>query len=167
MHYLLGDCGIATAAIAFAGFTPVAVAQETAFKMTCRAVGEAAFEPLGDPEGHWLSVEDESCGVELGLLSGAVETGRVVWEEAHDKTNAVLVEGGGVIRKVGFTTVYRLTEGKRALVISDGKVVGVTATGRGAYAAAVGSAASLAGKSFTFSAKTTGPGQWEIEGKVE
>jgi hypothetical protein len=47
--------------------------------------------------------------------------------------------------------------------LADGKVTGFTATGKGRYLLATGSAASLAGKTFSFTAKPTGAGQWETE----
>ena len=51
--------------------------------------------------------------------------------------------------------------------MTDGKVTGFPAPGRGSYLMAIGNAASLAGKSYTFTAKPTGPGQFTVELKVE
>ena len=65
MHYLLNVCGIATAAIAFAAFAPSAVAQENIIKNTCQDVGVGPPEPLGDREGHSISVAQFSCRVEF------------------------------------------------------------------------------------------------------
>lgn len=163
MHNLLKVSGIATA-IAFAAFAPSAVAQEI-MKYICQDIGGGPPEPLGDREGHSISVGPYSCRVDSGALSGGVSTGASIWE--WDKTNAVLVSGNGVIRKPGATVVYQATEGKLALTMADGKVTGFTASGRGSYPMAIGSAASLAGKSFTWTAKSTGPGQFEIDGKGE
>jgi hypothetical protein len=58
MNTLLKASGIATAAAfaAFAAFAPGAVAQEIS-KSLCQAVGaNGAPEPLGDREGHGISV---------------------------------------------------------------------------------------------------------------
>jgi hypothetical protein len=56
-----------------------------------------------------------------------------------------------------------LTEGKLAVVMTDGKVTGVTTSGKGSYPMATGSWGSLAGKSFTYTSKATGPGLFEID----
>ena len=164
MHYPLNVCGVA-AAIAFAAFAPSAVAQENIVKNTCQDVGVGPPEPLGDREGHSISVARFSCRIESGPMGGGVLTGTVIWE--WDKTNAVLVSGSAVDRKPGADVVEQITEGKLALTMADGKVTGFTASGRGSYPLATGSAASLAGKSYTWTVKSTGPGQFEADDKVE
>ena len=165
MHYLLNVCGIATAAVAFAAFAPSAVAQQNTFTFTCQDVGISPPEPLGDREGHSISVGQFSCRIDSGPMSGGVGTGTVTWE--WDKTNAVLLSGSAVLRKPGATEVEVYTGGKIALTMADGKVTGFTASGRGSYPMAIGGAASLAGKSFTWTAKSTGPGQFEGDHKAE
>jgi hypothetical protein len=164
MRYLLKASGIA-AAITFATFAPSVVAQETTFKSTCRDVGGFLSEPLGDREGHSISAGQYSCRVDSGPMSGGVDTGTVIYE--WDKTSAVLVSGSGVVRKPGMTVVYQDVDGKLALTITDGKVTGWTASGRTRWPIGTGAAASLAGKSTTWTAKSTGPGQFEAEDKVE
>jgi hypothetical protein len=165
MHYLMNVCGIATATIALAAAASSAVAQENTFTLTCQDVGGGAPEPLGDREGHSILANDYSCRADSGPLSGGVWTGRDIWE--WDKTNAALVSGNGVVRKPGATVVYQHTAEKSALTMTDGKVTGFAGAGRGSLAMAIGSAASLAGKSYTFTAKSTGPGQFTVEIKVE
>ena len=55
MRYLLKASGI-VAAIAFAAFAPGAIAQEVS-KFSCQAIGaNGAPEPLGDREGHGITV---------------------------------------------------------------------------------------------------------------
>ena len=56
-------------------------------------------------------------------------TGAATWE--WDGPNAVLLSGGDVARKPGATAVSVLTEGKLALTMTDGKVTGWIATGKG------------------------------------
>jgi len=63
MHYLLKASGIATA-IAFASFTPGAFALEVTSTYTCQDVGTGAPEPLGDREGHTVTVAQCSCRVD-------------------------------------------------------------------------------------------------------
>jgi hypothetical protein len=94
-------------------------------------------------------------------MSGGVWTGSIIWE--WDKTNAVMVSGNGVIRKRGATAVYQEKEGKIALTMSDGKVTGFAASGAGSWVMGTGSAASLAGKTYTLAAKPIGPEQFTVE----
>ena len=120
---------------------------------TCYTV-RATQEPLGDREGHSLEVA-EICGcVDSGPLSGGIITIDGIYE--WDKTTAVSISTHGVIRKPDAIAVYQVDDGKIALTVTDGKITGATGSGRGTYLLATGSAASLAGKSFTWSAK----GKW-------
>ena len=70
-----------------------------------------------------------------------------IWE--WDGTNAKMLLESGVFRKPGAIVTYELTEGKIALTMTDGKVTGFTASGKGRFPTATGTAASLAGKSWT------------------
>lgn len=165
MRSLPSICGIATALIALSATAPSAVAQENTATLTCQAIGwgNGPPEPLGDREGHGISVGEYSCRVDSGPMSGGVSTGTIIWE--WDGTNAVLLSESGVIRKPGSTLVYRGTEGKLALTMADGKVTGFTASLKGQQQLATGSAASLAGKPYTLTSKSTGPSQWTVEVK--
>ena len=79
-----------TAAIALLAVASSAVAQENHFKVTCQDVGASgAREPVGDREGHAISVSQESCRIESGPWSGAVLTDTDTWE--WEGTNAVVV----------------------------------------------------------------------------
>jgi hypothetical protein len=51
--------------------------------------------------------------------------------------------------------------------VTDGKVTGFTASGRGTLRLVTGDAASLAGKSVTWTAKTSEPGRFKVELKAE
>jgi len=103
--------------------------------------------------------------VDSGPFAGGVMTSTNIWE--WDKTNAVALSGNSVIRKPGATAVLKAIDGKMSLTVADGKVTGATASGRNTVVLATGSAASLAGKSSTWTAKSTGPGQYTLESKVE
>ncbi|HZZ22816.1 MAG TPA: hypothetical protein VFE60_09685 [Roseiarcus sp.] len=61
--------------------------------------------------------------------------------------------------------MYQNNEGTLALTMTDGKVTGFTASGKGAEMLATGSLAALAGKPYTWTAKPSGPGQFTIEVK--
>jgi hypothetical protein len=100
-----------------------------------------------------------------GLLDGSLLTAQEIWE--WDGTNAKMLLESGVIRKPGALATYELTEGKLALTMTDGKVTGFTASGKGRWPTATGTAASLAGKSWTWKSRAAGAGQWEGEATVE
>jgi hypothetical protein len=163
MRILLNICGIATATIALSATAPNAVAQEITATFTCQGLGSGAPEPLGDREGHTIVVGEYSCRADSGPMSGAVGTGTNIWE--WDGPNAVERSDSGVLRKPGATVVWQGTEGKLALTMTDGKVTGWTGSGKGVNVIATGSAASSAGKPYAWTAKSTGPGTFTIEGK--
>ena len=158
---------VATVAAAATGaFAPGANAQETTQILSCQDIGPSAPEPLGDREGHSILTATVSCRVDSGFMSGGVLTGTDIWEWNGPK--AVLLSGSGVVRKPGGTLVYTETSATLELTMADGKVTGWTASGRGTYPVATGSAAFLAGKSYTLTAKPTGPaGTSAVEAKVE
>ena len=75
-----------------------------------------------------------------------------------------MVIGSGVVRMPGNTLVYENTEGTTTLTMSDGKVTGATGVGKGVYKRTYGPAISgYAGKTYTYTAKATGPVTFEIE----
>jgi len=165
MSNLLNACGVATAIITLSATAPNAVAQEHTATFTCQGLGSGAPEPLGDREGHTISVNEYTCLADSGPMSGAVATGTNIWE--WDGPNAVQISDSGVERKPGATLVWRGMEGKIALTMADGKVTGWTGSAKGVDAIATGSAASLAGKPFTWTAKSTGPATFTIESKSQ
>jgi hypothetical protein len=142
----------AAAAVATGAFAPGANAQETTQTLSCQDIGPSAPEPLGDREGHSILTATVSCRVDSGFMSGGVLTGTDIWEWNGPK--AVLLSGSGVVRKPGGTLVYAETSATLELTMADGKVTGWTASGRGTYPVAAGSAAFLAGKSYTLTAKS-------------
>jgi hypothetical protein len=166
MRHLLKACGIAAATVAaLAVATPDAIAEENTYTFTCQGFGSGAREPLGDREGHAISVGDYSCYTDSGPFVGGNVSGTNIWE--WDKTDAVLVTGQYISRKPGSIAVYQASEGKLALTVTDGKVTGFTGSGRGTLRLVTGSAASLAGKSVTWTAKTSEPGRFKVELKAE
>jgi hypothetical protein len=154
-----------TTAVAFALVAVSASGQEKSFSFSCQSVGSSPPEPLGDREGHSISSSMVSCRAEGGPLIGGVLTGTTTYE--WEKGAGVLLAGSGIIRKPGATTAYRIIEGKIALIMTDGKVTGSTGSGKGVYTMATGTAATLAGKTFTYSTRPTAPGQFAIDVKVE
>ena len=67
MQNSLRFSGAAVAALAFAAVAPSAIAQEVT-KFFCQTVGGGAPEPLGDREGHNITVTTASCRNVGGLL---------------------------------------------------------------------------------------------------
>ena len=130
-------------------------------RLYCNAVGGSSPEPLGDRDGHSISVGDIACRVEGGPGDGGVVTGTTIYE--WDKTNAVLLSGLGITRKPGATSAYQHTEGNAKLIISDGKPVGLSGSGRGRYTLGTGAATALNGKTYSYTFKTLGPGQFVVD----
>jgi len=75
------------------------------------------------------------------------------------------LSGLGVTRKPGATTAYQHTEGKQSLVMTDGKVTGATGSGRGRYTLATGAAAANNGKTYSYTFRSTAPGQFIVDVK--
>jgi hypothetical protein len=162
MHFVRNVCGLTTVLIALAIVAPNALAQEASYSETCQYIGgPPKSEPLGDRDGHSLSSVEVSCVVNSGLLSGGIGTNSILSE--FNGPNGVLLMGGGVIRKPGATLVFELTEQKIALTVTDGKVTGASVNGRGKVLLGTGAAASLAGKTFSYTIKPGPPGQFTIE----
>ena len=155
------SCAIG-AVVAFAAVAPGAVAQESAtWEYTCQDAGAPGQpEPLGDKEGHSILVSQYSCRAGPGPQAGGVMTGTNIWE--WNGPNAVLLSDEGVVRKAGATIVYKTTEGKSSLTMTDGKVTGWTASGSGVDILGTGDWASMNGKRFHWTAKSVGPGSQSV-----
>lgn len=153
------------AATAFALVLACGLSMAQSLKSTCMNVGAGTVEPVGDREGHALQVSEGTCMSEGGLLDGAVMTQNTIWE--HDKGGSTILSADGVARKPGAIAAYRLTAGSLNMLMQDGKPAGWTASGKGVYTAAGGSAAALAGKTFSWTARATGPRSYAIETKLD
>jgi len=145
--------------------TPSFAQTPLTYKFFCQSVGTGPQEPLGDRDGHNLSVVTYSCRVEGGPLDGGLVTGNAIYE--WDKINATGLTGNGVVRKPGAAAVLQLADFKNTLTMADGKVTGFLATGQGTYKLATGSASSLAGKTFSYTSRPNGWGQFVIDIKVD
>ena len=133
------------AAMAMTSFNGSAWAQTIpGWKFTCQAIGANTSEPVGDRDGHKISVGPYTCHAEGGFVDGANVTGVNTWE--WDKGSAALLAGDGAFRKAGGAAVLQFTEGKESLVMTDGKVSGVAATAKAVFKHASGSMAPYAGK---------------------
>ena len=153
---------IAVAALTLGSAGAFAQSGATA-KLYCHSVGASPPEALGDREGHAITVGEITCRVEGGATDGGVLTGTTIYE--WDKGSATMLSGIGVTRKPGATTAYQHTEGKQSLVMTDGKVTGATGSGRGRYTMATGAAAVNNGKTYSYTFRTTAPGQFIVDVK--
>ena len=160
MHSWLKISGIATI-LAFAAAAPNALADEVTLTANCTIVGALTPEPIGDRDGHAIGTEQDVCVDQTGPFVGGVETGHSVWEWNGPK--ATLLSHAGVVRKPGAMAAVQLTEGTIELTITDGKVTGATASGKGRWPIATGSAAAFSGKTFSWTSKTTGFNQYSVE----
>ncbi len=164
MQNLVRFSGSAAVLVAFAAFAPTAVAQNVRV-FNCQSVGGGSPEPLGDREGHMISVDQSSCSVE-GAYAGGVATLTTIWE--WDGPKAVARSAIGVVRKPGSTLAWQGSEGELTLTMTDGKVTGCTGSGRGVNTLATGDWAKLAGKGYTWTGRCVGPAsQFTAEAKDE
>src|SRR5947209_4494736 len=108
-------CGAAIAVVAISAAAPSALAQENSAAYTCQDIGAGPAEPLGDRDGHSISVGQYSCRIDSGPMSGGVVTGTGIWE--WDGNKAVLLSNSGVMRKPGATVVYKDTGGNLELTM--------------------------------------------------
>jgi hypothetical protein len=155
---VIGKISIACVAASLTA-SPVA-AQMQPYKLHCMATGNNAQEALGDREGHSILVSSGTCRVEGGLQDGAIVTQHLIWE--IDKGNWSLIGGEGIIRKQGAMSITRTT-GTLAMRAENGRVVGWTGAGKGTVVFAVGAAGPLAGKSYSWTARSIAPGQYVNE----
>ena len=158
LRFLLATLGLALAAGTAMGQT---------WKANCTNIGASNPEPLGDRDGHAISVANSVCTIEGGPWHGGVSTQSVIWEMDRDKGVSTLLSGDGVTRKPGSLSAYRNTSGTLTPVMKDGKPAGWTASGRSVINVASGEAASLAGKAVSWTARATGPRSFTIESKVD
>ena len=98
-------------------------------------------------------------------MTGAVATGSNIWE--WEKANATLISGEGAARKTGSTSVYKLTDGKLTLTMTDSKETGVTAEGHYKIMVGTGDAAPAVGKTLAWMVKSHLSGQFTVDGKAE
>jgi len=159
MNHLLNRLAIASV---LSLLSTGALAQQPVYSVQhCQSVGTSPREDAADRAGHAITVGQYSCRHEGGLMNGALSTGMSITE--WNGNNGEGIASNTVSRKPGAITITANHDSKYALVMTDGKVTGSAGNGRGRFAVATGSAASLLGKSYHWVTKPTGPGQFDIE----
>ena len=141
--------------------TPTAYADPNRSKSICQSVDDGAPQQIGNREGHMLAIYNVTCRVVEGQPSGGVSSGKVIIE--WDKTHAKLIAGGGVLRSPGGMSVFQNLEESGDATVADGKVTGFASSGRGKIIWAAGAASGAVGTSYSYTTKSTGPGQVEVE----
>jgi hypothetical protein len=146
---------------------PNAVAQELHNHDLCRQTSTYPLEQLGDRDGHARNSGMDSCETVEGVTKGAIWTSFIMWE--WDGPKAKELAGWAVGHKVGATqTCQDIPEkGTIELVMTDGKVTGWTASGQCVVTMGTGDFASMAGKTWYWNAKPTGPMTSEINSTIK
>ena len=158
MHRLIRAAGLAVS-LAFPFVSGDVYAQAAvAIKHMCSPLGAPAqLESIGDRDSHAIQVTRVNCRTDGGPLEGGLALMTNIWE--YDQGTGILLSGDGLVRKPGAMVAFRYTAGTISLTMKDGAVTGWTASGKGVYTMATGSAVALAGKTFSWSGRPTGPGQ--------
>jgi hypothetical protein len=164
MQYRRKVFGI-TSILALAAAAANAMADEVTLTANCAIVGSLSPEPIGDRDGHAIGTEQDLCLDQTGPFAGGVESSHAVWE--WNGPTATLLSHAGVVRKPGAMAAVQLTEGKIELTMTNGKVTGATASGKGRWPIATGSAAAYSGKTFTWTSKTVGFNQFSVEVRAQ
>ena len=164
MHTVARISSAALAAAVLAVLASTAVAQEATSVWTCLPVGASEQAPVGDREGHLLTVSVGTCQITGGLLAGGVSTTTNIWQ--WDGPKATLVATTGVIRKPGATVVYSNVTGNLANTMDGDKVTGLTGSGTHKFLLGTGSWAPLTGKSDTWTVKSAKVG-YTVESKFD
>lgn len=138
-----------------------AMAQSGSGRAVCNTHGPNWVEPVGDRDGHAVLVSEGNCVIQGGLLDGTVQTQQTIWE--YDKGVGTMLSSHGVSRKPGAMAVFVNASGTQTLQMTDGRVTGWTATGKGKTPMASGAAASLAGKTYSWTARATGPRTYVVD----
>ena len=144
---------------------PSDVLAQSKMTLACTAIGGNAPEVLDSKQGHSVSNNDFVCRIDGGLLDNGWATGHQVYEFVGPK--GVGRAGMGVARHPNGVAVWVNEVMTNDLQLQDGKVAGFHATGKGRYTMASGAAKELDGRTYSYVARPTGPGQFDIDVTVD
>jgi len=163
-HLALCIGGLSAIALSLAA--PSAKAQEIGREI-CREVGHTAFEPLGDRQGHAISHSEVSCKTKDGLTAGAVRTESSLFE--WDGATGTLVSSYGVDRGPGGGVMaFQDVDAKIDLTMTaGGRPIGWTGSGHSIVTLASGPWEALKGKRISWTARSTGLDEYEIDSTIE
>lgn len=144
---------------------PLSSAAGTQYHSDCRVVDTTKLEHFGS-QGQPAEMTHFTCRITGGMLDGFVVTGTNIWEPEKEG-GRILVGSLAVAQKAGSTVVYEVNQGARKLQTSKGPSAGWESNSLGSYRLATGSAAPLAGKTFSSVARSTGPGTFTIDNTID
>lgn len=152
---------IATTLAALAAILPsAAFSQAPTLRTVCTNHGPNVVEPIPDREGQSLLAAEATCVIQGGPMDGAVESQSNLWH--YDKGSGTLLAGHAVARRPGQIAAAMTTSGTLTFQMTEGRVTGWSATGKGRYLLGTAAAASLAGRSFSWTATPTGPRSYVV-----
>jgi len=158
---VLGALGILGAWSVPGDASAQAAAAPVSMRLLCTNHGANAIEPVADREGQSLLAAAASCVVQGGPMDGGVETQHNLWH--YDRGAGTLLSGQAVARKPGALSASLITQGALTFQMSEGRMTGWSASGRGRLTLATGGAAALDGKSFAWTASPTGPRSYVVQ----
>jgi hypothetical protein len=163
-HHLAIYIGLSAVGLFLAA--PGAKAQEIG-REVCREIGHTEIESLGDRQGHAISHSESSCKTKDGLTAGAVRTMSSLLE--WDGTTGTLVSAYGVDRGPGGGVMaFQDLDAKIDLTVTaGGKPIGWTGSGHSIVTLAAGPWEALKGKRISWTARSTGLGEYEIDSTLE
>ena len=128
----------------------------------CREIGRTVPEPLGDRQGHAITHTESSCKTMDGLTAGAVRSENSLFE--WDGTTATLVSAYGVDRGPGggVMALQDVDAKIDLMVTAGGRPIGWSGSGHSIVTLASGPWEALKGKTISWTARSTGLGEYEV-----
>jgi hypothetical protein len=143
---------------------PLSTVAGTHYHSDCRVVETTKLEHFGN-EGQPAEMTHFTCGITGGPLDGFAVTGTNIWEPGSGG-GRTLLGSLAVAQKAGSIVVYEVNRGAKKVQTSQDPVRWES-TSLGSYKSATGSAAPLAGKTFSSVARYTGPGTFTIDNTID
>lgn len=141
---------------------PTIASAQVKYRSDCQVVDTNRLESFGH-DGRPAQLSHFTCRITGGPLHGSSVTGTNIWDLSEGETAGMLLGSIAIAQRAGMNVMYEVHDVTRHTQIRDGKAVGWTASSWGIYKSATGSAAYLAGKTFTSAVHYTGPGTFVID----
>jgi len=143
---------------------PSVASAETRYRSDCQVVDTTRLESFGR-NGQPAQLSHFTCRITGGPLHGSFVTGTNIWDMSNG-AGGMLLGSIAIAQRAGSNVMYEVHDVTRKPQTRDGKVVGWEATSWGVYKSATGSAAHLAGKTFTSVVHYTSPRAFVIDNIV-
>lgn len=152
--------------VAFAApAAPVVSGAEGRYRSDCEVVETTRLENFGH-DGQPARLSHFTCRITGGPLHGSAVIGTNIWDMSGG-VSGILLGSIAIAQRPGANVMYEVHDVNHHLQTRDGKVVGREATSWGVYKSATGSAAHLAGKTFTSAVHYTSPRTFIIENIID